>query len=72
MSYSQKLAEAQQAPARVIIDRHGAPKVTGSVVSIDETGATIKSENDVEVYIEFASMRGISIAGWDMEVLSGS
>lgn len=72
MSYKKVLTDAHDEPSLVIVERKdGVPKVSGSVVSLDADGATIKTTEGEEVYIEFASIRGVTCNGWDMEVLVG-
>ncbi len=66
MSYKRKLDEACLDFFLVTIERHGAPQVSGSVLSVDDKGATIRTEEELEVYIEFTSMRGVTITGWDL------
>ncbi len=69
MSYKQKLTDARNAPAQVTVDRDGAPPVSGSVIQIDNSGATIKDKSGVGTYIEFTSIRGVSLNGWDIDAL---
>jgi hypothetical protein len=71
MSYKQVLTKAQSAPSLVTIERHGVPNVSGRVLSLDADGATIQTKAEAEVYIEFASMRGVTNDGWDADTLAG-
>jgi hypothetical protein len=71
MSYAQVLANARSTLSLVTVERHGAPNISGHVLSLNEDGVTIETEEGTKVYIDFTSMRGVANDGWDLETIGG-